>query len=240
MVIDLNEIRSKGFVLSKGWDVDKLSDESSDEFVKYKDFLSQLGNLDQNHDLYYKIYDRGNDQYKMDTRDSDTNNTHTLHTDGSLKENFPSYVVLACVKPAVNGGESIISNARIVYEKLLLDHPEVIENLTRPLVRDVKSGTADDIKNNSYPIFEFNGEKTTFRYARKWINVAYEKLALSDDKLFKDLDILDQYLKDNQVEFSLESGDVLVIDNINFAHGRHSFKDNENTRLMLRTWIYDD
>lgn len=176
---------------------------------------------------------------------SKTRESTGMHTDSSGKEVLPEIVGLACVRQAPEGGDSRIISAATVHEELRGSAPHLLRYLYHEFIRDLVTPGSErnpkNIEQNRFPIFEFNG-RLKFRYMRYWIErghaVVGEKL---DQKALDAFDALDGALANpaNILEFRMQPGDMLFIDNTQVAHDRSAFVDNpQSPRLMLRTWLH--
>ena len=92
------------------------------------------------------------------------------------------------------------------------------------------------------PIFSYNDNQLKVRYLRNYINDGHK---IQDVPLSKEqnnaLDCLDKIIHDENlaVSYDLRQYDMVFLNNSRVMHGRTSFEDFENKRLMIRTWIKD-
>ena len=105
------------------------------------------------------------------------------------------------------------------------------------------------------PVLSFKDNVPEFRYLRPYMISAYErkKIPMTKKQLYS-LDTLDAILEDsqNQVRKKMNPGDLLLVKDAQFFHGRTSFSDFFNAhdifntkkknkkyfkRTMLRVWI---
>lgn len=169
-----------------------------------------------------------------------------MHTDSSQRRVHPQIVGLACIRPAPVGGGSRLSSASFAHEKLKAEAPELLTALYHPYIRDlVTPGSADErmaLIDNSFPIFQYD-QRLFFRYMRYWIERGHHKVGLRLSPLSIDaFDALDEILNspENQLQFTMKSGDFLFIDNTLIAHDRDAYQDDPaHKRLMVRLWLDD-
>ena len=146
---------------------------------------------------------------------------------------------MACLEQSNYGGESILTNTQMIYEELKNKNNEILKILKSKFLFE-RRGFG---KNKTFlkPIFEKNGKKTKFRYLRDYIESAYK---LKNIKIKKNketgLDYLDKLLnqKKFQKNYKLKAGDLIILNNKIFAHGRKTFRVSKNiNRTLLRAWI---
>jgi hypothetical protein len=206
-----------------------------------------LGKLNDRYDELFDVKDRGLDYTKQAIPVSKTKASTGFHTDSTALEYSPDIVGLLCINPARTGGESLLANAADVYCWLQNEHPEYLNLLCTPIIRDVITpGTEKNIeaiRKNKFPVFSFDESGLKFRYMRYWITTGYQKSDTEiPENLEKALDCIDQFLHtdENVYKFMLERGDMLFVNNRFLCHNRTAFQDfyeQEKKRTLVRTWI---
>jgi hypothetical protein len=206
-----------------------------------------LGNLNNRYEYFFDVVDQGLDYKKAAIPVSKTRETTGYHTDSTAKEYLPDVVGLLCLHPAVHGGDTLLANSADLYNHLQKNFSSSLKEMEYPIMRDIITpGSANDVKaifNNSFPIFSFPKEGFTFRYMRYWIEIAFSKTGQKPNSdLIKGLDATDAFFseKKNNVQFRMERGDILFINNRFLCHNRTSFLDDEcrkEKRTLVRTWI---
>jgi hypothetical protein len=204
-----------------------------------------FGYLNNRYTYFFDVQDRGLDYTKEAIPVSKTKAETGYHTDSTSKNYFPDYVGLLCLQPAVEGGESLVTNAANLLEFLIENHPHLNALLNQPLYRDVITpGTVqnlDAIRNNDIPLFQFDSEGgVIFRYMRYWIESALLKLnEMAPTHLQEALNTIDDFFArpENAMCFRLERGDMLFVNNRFLCHNRTSFIDGEKPRVYVRAWI---
>ncbi|MEE2675011.1 MAG: TauD/TfdA family dioxygenase, partial [Myxococcota bacterium] len=168
-----------------------------------------------------------------------------FHTDSSSVDTWPDIVGLLCESPGTRGGESLITNGLRAHRELRLRAPEALAILERDFIRDVvtpgRERTRANLLRNRFPIFAGRGGAPTLRYMRYWVERGQSAagLPLSHQQTAA-LDALDEVLQapENVVQFRLERGDMLFLDNQILAHNRLAYHDAEgHMRRLQRIWI---
>jgi isocitrate/isopropylmalate dehydrogenase len=120
--------------------------------------------------------------------------------------------------------------------------------MQNPIIRDVITpGTTNSVEKiieNAFPIFSFPNEGFTFRYMRFWIESAYQKTGqIMPEELIQGLNETDRFFSSSQnhLQFRLERGDILLLNNRFICHNRTAFENNtasfDNHRRLVRSWI---
>jgi hypothetical protein len=222
------------------------SDYSNDELrLLYAQVSRSLGYLNNRYTYFFDVQDRGLDYTKEAIPVSKTKAETGYHTDSTSKNYFPDYVGLLCLQPAVEGGESLVTNAANLLEFLNENHPNLNALLNQHLYRDVITpGTVQNleaIRNNDIPLFQFDSEGgVIFRYMRYWIESALLKLnEPAPTHLLEALNTIDDFFArpENAMCFRLERGDMLFVNNRFLCHNRTAFIDGEKPRVYVRAWI---
>ena len=172
---------------------------------------------------------------------------HFPHTDGAYLYGFtlqlgrfdriapPAYVLLQSVKPSSSGGESIVIDGQAVLEDLLRRSPHIARVLAES---GCVSFCRDDQQAFQVAVYE---KLSVGRYRLRF---RYDKaLYVKSDTVRKALHYLHKhYLVNPQyhTKFRLESGQVLVVDNLRMLHGRTSFSAAaDQQRFLRRVWVAD-
>ena len=204
-----------------------------------------MGNALTPYGRLYAVEDRGVDYTRMAVPVSATAAATGFHTDSSSVDTLPDIVGLLCEEPSTLGGESLITNALRAYRDLYSRMPEAIAILEQEFIRDVvtpgRERTHSNLLRNRFPIFSGRGHSRTFRYMRYWIEQGQERagLPLSKEQVSA-LDALDGLLAapEHAVQFRLERGDMLFVDNRTVAHNRLAYQNSPGThRRLQRMWI---
>lgn len=143
----------------------------------------------------------------------------------------PKFILLQCVKNALEGGESLIVDAKMILEKIIQEDQLLIPLLFSPDVISIMRGNylVMDV-----PIFkkEPNGNYSIrFSYDR---DIFFKK-----EHMFL-IDYFNKNYIENPIYTSkqkLEAGQVLIIDNQRALHSRTSFV---GERFLRRLWIHNE
>lgn len=238
-----NLLRGSGYICIKC--DEKLSE--TQLRILYMFIGKGLGKLNTSYGNLFDVVDQGMDHKKEAIPVSKTKAETSFHTDSTAKNYLPDIVGLLCVSPAFSGGDSLIGSARQLYHHLEQNHPDLLNELKKPIIRDVITpGTdqnTDRILANSFPVFEENNGSITFRYMRFWIESAHSKTGKDLPKKLKEaMDEIDLFFnnKKNILKFKLNAGEMLYINNRFLCHNRTAFEDRPDInmqRKLVRTWI---
>ena len=167
-----------------------------------------------------------------------TNLGGSIHSDGPQLENPPKYIIMACEKNALKGGESVLSNSKKIYEFLKKNKPEYLKLLTENFFFERRGFKYKNKNIFSKPIFYKSNEKFIFRYMREYMESAYRiKNRNLSIKQKKALDFLDFLLSSEKfrTKLKLNRGDMLLVNNHLVAHGRTAFKLNKKKKQRFKS-----
>ena len=158
-----------------------------------------------------------------------------FHTDGSGVLPPVTLLSMSCIRPALHGGESRLSDARSVYGNM---SPAALAVLESPLPRENPYPDTSRPPIVMAPVFD-PADNGAFSYhpqrLRNGITTARGSLSHAETRA---LDELDARLETGAIELRLEAGDILMLDNRRIAHDRRSFVDDPDApRLLERLWI---
>lgn len=173
------------------------------------------------------VYDRDRtNSMNKGARYHQTREGGTIHTDNVNVPFKWQYLLLACISPAMAGGENILVNALTVHKILKEKHPDVLTILEKNFFWEQR-GVAD--ATYEAPIITYNQKgEPEFRHLRPYMESAHKKLncPLTDEQTYA-LDTLDAVLEhsDNQYRHSFLAGEVLLTYDAQVLHGRTPFSD---------------
>jgi alpha-ketoglutarate-dependent taurine dioxygenase len=193
--------------------------------------------------LLYDVRDTGQD-VRYGARFSVTNAESSFHTDNSFGDDVLDYVGLLCLATARSGGLNQIVSGHTVVRELRERHPEVLRELARPFHVDRRGGTRPgEAPTARFPVLDAEGDGLLVRYLRFWIHAGHDKAGepLSAERLHA-LDVLDEVLArpELRIEFGLEPGQMLFVNNRWIFHNRTAFEDHsepERRRHYVRLWL---
>lgn len=177
----------------------------------------------------------------------------SIHTDNVNVPFRWHYLQLACISPAMSGGENILLNGLNVHNILTEKHPDVLAVLEKNFLWEQR-GVAE--ATYEAPIITYNQKgEPEFRYLRPYMESAHSKrdCPLTDEQVHA-IDTLDAILEhsENQYRYSLCAGEILLTYDAQVFHGRTCFSDSFNAvtvdeyrrdhhkplkRTMQRLWI---
>jgi len=164
------------------------------------------------------------------------------HTDNPYRNPVPCIQMLHCIENEVNGGLSTLVDGYTVTEKLKKDFTDYYNILTEVKVR-FQFIDQSVILEDWAEMIQLN-EKGEFKQVRFSPRLDFvplmekNKLELfySARKKISELYNSDQY----RVEFKLNPGDLLMMDNYRLLHGRTSYDANQGNRFLQGCYIdYD-
>jgi alpha-ketoglutarate-dependent taurine dioxygenase len=160
---------------------------------------------------------------------SATNRMHPMHTDGTADAEPPKIVALQCERNSQNGGYSQIAYGKSVYEYLMKNHPQELQDLFTHPVSITNLGGKTDTRT----IFIEKEGRISISF--KADSVVTIKIPPQIEKVYN---IIKNYVNDpnNQFLFKLKANQIQIIDNTSVLHGRTSFPDNE-VRKIHRLWF---
>jgi alpha-ketoglutarate-dependent taurine dioxygenase len=186
------------------------------------------------------VYDRDRKNSMLNgARYHQTREGGTIHTDNVNVPFKWEYLVLACIAPAMEGGENILVNALHVHKILKQKFPDVLAILENNFLWEQR-GVAD--ATYEAPIITYNKKgEPEFRHLRPYMESAHRKLnsPLSDEQMYA-LDTLDAVLEhsDNQYRHTFAAGEILLTYDAQVLHGRTCFSDSFNA-VVIHDWIKD-
>ena len=164
------------------------------------------------------------------------------HTDNPYRNPVPCIQILHCIENEVTGGLSTLVDGYTVTEKLKKDFPKYYKILTEIKVRFQFIDQSVVLENWAEMIqLDELGEFKQVRFSPRLDFVPLmdkEKLELyySARKKISELYNSDDY----RIEFKLQPGDLLMMDNYRLLHGRTTYDANEGNRFLQGCYIdYD-
>ena len=164
------------------------------------------------------------------------------HTDNPYRNPVPCIQILHCIENKVSGGLSTLVDGYTVTEQLKKDFPEYYKILTEIKVRFQFIDQSVVLEDWAEMIQLDENEK--FKQVRFSPRLDFvplmekEKLDLyySARKKISEFYNSDKY----RIEFKLQPGDLLMMDNHRLLHGRTTYNANEGNRFLQGCYIdYD-
>ena len=183
------------------------------------------------------VQDRGADIGAHDQRGYESSAELPFHADRS------DLIGLLCVRRAGSGGVSRLASAVALHNTLLVEAPDLLGALYRPLPVDRRGEEFPGERPwAALPVFASVGGKLVTRYVRRFVAASQrwpDAPRLGPDELAA-MDRLDEILERSgmALEMELQPGDVQLIDNFRLLHSRTAFADGSGGgRLLLRLWL---
>lgn len=166
-----------------------------------------------------------------------------LHTD------VTAMIALACWQPAQEGGDSFLASALTIHDEIKRRAPHLLEPLYRGYHyhRLGEEGPGEEpVTPYRMPVFAIRNGQLSCRYQRAGIAAGERALghALSEIDL-QALNLFDEVARapENRLAFSLERGEMVVVNNYTVLHARTQFTEYpepERRRRLVRLWLDAD
>lgn len=176
---------------------------------------------------WYRVSDKG--AYADSRFLADGSAQFSLHTDRAFSAMPPPYIGLLCETAASSGGESLLADAAGLYQHVLARAgSEALARLFEPFYTLRRS--PHEVQR---PLFFYNNHRQTcFAYRGK--DIATEVSFRPEFTAL--MRLAETFLADpaNTVQMQLEPGQILLIDNHRYLHGRSKF---QGQRLLYRLYF---
>lgn len=165
------------------------------------------------------------------------------HTDMPNYNNPPGVQMFHFIVNDSIGGESTAVDGARVAEQLKAQDPDAFDLLANtPISFRMFSDRGDVINNNPLLTLSVNGELRVFRFSNQLaqpVNLPVDKMEafyLAYRKLGKLVEA-----PENKLEFRLNTGDIMVTNNLRVMHGRNAYDPSSGERhLQLSYMDFDD
>tara|TARA_B100000902_G_scaffold369714_1_gene394184 strand:+ start:384 stop:1484 length:1101 start_codon:yes stop_codon:yes gene_type:complete len=164
------------------------------------------------------------------------------HTDNPYRNPVPCIQMLHCIDNEVTGGLSTLVDGFTVTEQLKKEFPEYYKILTQIKVRFQFIDQSVVLENWSEMIqLDDHGEFKQVRFSPRLDFVPLMDKEKLDLYYLARNKISELYNSDNyRIEFKLQPGDLLMMDNHRLLHGRTIYDANEGNRFLQGCYIdYD-
>lgn len=171
-----------------------------------------------------------------------TNRTLEPHADNPYRLPAPGYVLLHCLRNDAEGGESILVDGLHVAETLRREQPEAFAVLTTTSTR-FRYVDPDTVLEHYGPLIELTPDGSVRRL--RFSNRTEEPPALEPGRLTAFYDARRLYAEllhapENTLEFKLEPGQLLFMDNYRLLHGRRGYALEAGGRHMRQAYLDRD
>lgn len=192
--------------------------------------------------MVYNVTDTGK-KFDYGVRGSYTNVELVFHTDNAFGATPPDIVGLLCKHPAVSGGVSRFCSLYSVHNKMLAEHPKLLQRLYKPMLFDRQAEHAPGAPKTTWaPFFRYDGSKLSARANVQLVRKGYKVAEVDmEPELIDALDAVEEVgnRPDLWLELPIERGHMQYLNNIELAHYRSHFEDNADPskkRHLFRTW----
>lgn len=240
-----------GFVVLQGLPAEKYTnDEICMVYWSLSNFLGTVLVQNIQEDRLYSVFDKGYSQEdlvsKSGVRGTQTRAPLDLHTDSAplFRNQCVDVVGMFILRPAKNGGDSLLISAQTLHNSILRRSPELLERLYQPYYFDrraeLKPGETPITL--QAPIFSYEN-CLRIRYSKVRIFKGYEARNLPiDSSVIESIEMLESVIIQDQLTINLQlnRGDMLLVNNHFVLHGRTAFEDDshpENRRCLMRIWL---
>lgn len=174
-----------------------------------------------------------------------TNAGQPPHIDNSFNASPPDYVSLLSMRKAIRGGVSKFVSFYTVHNELMDRHADLLPRLYRGFYQD-RQGDFHPGESQTvfYPIFEYDGELKS-RYTHFTVPAGYQSAGVPFEGESREaFEAMSRIVDDPELycSFVIEPGQLQVVNNRSFGHGRTAYEDAEDKsrrRHLLRLWHRD-
>lgn len=147
------------------------------------------------------------------------------HLDNPYRDPVPGIQLLHCLESSTSGGESILQDGFMAANILRDENPEHFEVLTRQWI-NFRFRDADSDLHSRVPMIEVNDKNEIVKV--RYNNRSIDTLKLDSSKVHSFYAAYRHYAEilqreALQVRFKLESGELMMFDNIRVMHARSAF-----------------
>ena len=123
-----------------------------------------------------------------------TNLGGSIHSDGPQHTTPPKYIIMACEQNSLSGGDTVLVDAKKIYEYLKNKKPKIFKILKQKILFERRGFKFNNGNVFLQRIFDVKKNNFLFRYLRDYIEKGYElkkkKLPIAFTKAFDKLDSL--------------------------------------------------
>jgi len=208
-------------------------------------YFGQIMRQGINSDLrLFTVADKGSENIDP-TRIGASANRSAKHTDnGCLEPRPPTYIGLYCYRSSPHGGETTIVSAISVLRTISKKQPDLLPQYFQPYHFRAPQAHVWPTRGPTVqkPIFEFRHNELHVHYANVMVfpGMSLAGHALSPAQVDA-LALLDKVIESSALNFQtlLKPGDLLVMNNLAFLHGREAFAPGQASgRTLKRYWMW--
>lgn len=182
------------------------------------------------------------------TQDKDHPTERGYRGSGELSPHTDAYAILGlmCVQRAQSGGFSHLSSALAIHNEVFRTHPEMLDVMyrgTRYASMDARGTTVGATPEN-VPLFSCVDGQVSCFFSRQNSTEAVRQTGVPMDPAFAQAaDYFEKLSRDPRfrVEFMLDPGEIMVVNNYVLVHARTEFEDSaQYKRDLLRLWLNNE
>ena len=231
----------RGFVLIRGLPVDDMTRlQSAIAFWGIGVHLGRAVSQNGKGHLLGHVKDVGGDYADQNTRGYLSNAAMGFHADRC------DYVALLCLQTSKTGGESRIASSVSLYNKMLQERPDLVEELCKDFywsrIGEIPPGLGPFYL---MPVFSFDKGYICVRGVSTQIYKSQGMEGVPDytDKQHEALDYFKATVEKLAFDMEFRIGDIQILHNHVILHSRRGFEDwgdLNKRRHLLRLWLRDE
>ena len=234
-------LNGRGFVLIRGVPVaDMTREQSALAFWGIGAHLGRAVSQNGQGHLLGHVKDIGGDYSDKNTRGYLSSAQMGFHADRC------DYVALFCLQTSKLGGESRIASSVSLYNKMLAERPDLVEELCKDFywsrIGEIPPGLGPFYL---MPVFSFDDGYICVRGVSTQIYKSQGLEGVPDytEKQHEALDYFKATVESLSFDMEFREGDIQILHNHVMLHSRRGFEDwpePEKRRHLLRLWLRDD
>lgn len=182
------------------------------------------------------------------TQDKSHPTERGYRSSAELSPHTDAYAILGlfCLERSESGGYSHAASALAVHNEILRTRPDLLPALyhgTRYAAMDAR-GTGVEPTRENIPLFSNVDGKVSCFFSRQNTNEAVRQTGVPLEPAFAEAaDLFERLARDERfrIEFMLEPGEIMLVNNYVLVHARTEFEDSErHKRDLLRLWLNSD
>ncbi|EDQ90705.1 uncharacterized protein MONBRDRAFT_7164 [Monosiga brevicollis MX1] len=173
----------------------------------------------------------------------------SMHTDNVNVPETWEYMLLTCLQPAAEGGESILLSSSTVEAYLAKHDPEALETLKEDFLWELRGFSERFYR--APILFHGTDGYPCFRWLREYLESAHARAGepLTDRQISALNALTNATLEESlQLRYNMAKGEILFANDMSLLHGRTTFYDRQQAsteydfgtqanRLLQRNWV---
>jgi hypothetical protein len=238
----LDELESgRGLAILRGVPVDGHSVEDlSAMYIAIGCYLGERLTQTADGVILSHVADMGHAYGQKDIRGYYTKSRLLFHTDNA------DLVGLLCVRKAKRGGLSSVTSTMTLFNEMLQNHPEQLEQCFVGFHHDLKGENAPGVPPvtaHKVPVFSYCEGYLSSCFNTSYTELGAKKLGVElTPRERETIDLVNSLAarEDLRFDFLMEPGDIQFVNDHTTIHSRTEFEDYEEPdrkRLLLRLWL---